>query len=69
MTAAGFTALATVDQNLAYQQNLLDAGVVVVVFMMFMLRSNRRADILPLRPNLRRQLPFARKGELLRLSV
>lgn len=65
MYGAGFDSLLTVDQNLGYQQNLLEAGLIVAVLVA---RSNRRPDLLPLLPELRRRLPFAKPGDLLRVS-
>lgn len=65
MYGAGFDSLLTVDQNLGYQQNLLEAGLIIAVLVA---RSNRRPDLLPLLPELRRRLPFAKPGDLLRVS-
>lgn len=70
MYGAGFDSLLTVDQNLGYQQNLLEAGLIIAVLIIAVLvaRSNRRPDLLPLLPELRRRLPFAKPGDLLRVS-
>jgi hypothetical protein len=62
---AGFEAFVTVDQNLAYQQNLRGLGVGVVVLAA---RTNRLEDLQPLVPSLRETLQRLQPGELTRIS-
>ena len=59
MRASGFAVFVTMDRNLAYQQNVADAGVAVVVLRA---RTNRLRDLLPLLPRLREVLAAARAG-------
>jgi predicted nuclease of predicted toxin-antitoxin system len=47
MQQENFTVLLTTDQNLRYQQNLVQAGVAIVVLVAV---SNKLADLLPLVP-------------------
>jgi hypothetical protein len=63
---AAFEAFVTVDQNLAYQQNLRTLGVGVVVLVA---RTNKLQDLLPLVPSLREVLRRLWPGELIRVSV
>ena len=60
MSQEGFTILLTTDQNLRYQQNLQQAGVVVVVLVA---SSNRLSDLLPLVPDARNVLNTITPGE------
>lgn len=53
MSQEGFTVLLTTDQNLRYQQNLVQAGVAVVVLVA---PSNKLSDLLPLVPDTRNVL-------------
>jgi hypothetical protein len=61
---AGFEAFVTVDQNLAYQQNLRALGMRVLVLVA---RTNKLRDLLPLMPSLRESLGRAQPGELIRI--
>lgn len=63
---AEFEAFVTVDQNLAYQQNLRTLGVGVVILIA---RTNKLQDLLPLVPSLRRALGRLQPGELIRVSA
>ena len=62
MSQEGFTILLTTDQNLRYQQNLQQAGVVVVVLVA---SSNRLPDLLPLVPDARNVLNNITPGEVI----
>ena len=61
MLAEGFTALVTVDRNLAYQQNIPASGIVIIVFRA---ARNRLSDLRPLLPEVRRILASAVPGEV-----
>src|SRR3954462_8877632 len=63
---AEFEAFVTMDQNLAYQQNLRTLGVGVVVLIA---RTNKLQDLLPLVPSLLEVLGRLRPGELIRVSA
>ena len=63
---AGFEAFITVDQNLAYQQNLQAAGLRVVILVA---RTNKLQDLQPLIPSLRAALALLAPGEMIRISV
>jgi hypothetical protein len=63
---AAFEAFVTVDQNLAYQQNLRAIGVGVVVLVA---RTNKLPDLLPLMPALLEALGRLQSGELIRISA
>jgi len=62
---AEFEAFVTVDQNLAYQQNLRSLGVGVVVLVA---RTNKLQDLQPLVPSLRKALGRLKPGELIRIN-
>jgi hypothetical protein len=62
---AGFEAFVTVDQNLAYQQNLRTLGMGIVVLVA---RTNKLQDLQPLVPSLRKVLGQLQPGELIRIS-
>lgn len=62
---SAFEVFVTVDQNLAYQQNLRAAGVAVIVLVA---ASNRLQDLEPLVPALLECLKSVRPGELVRLG-
>jgi hypothetical protein len=55
-----FDVFITVDRNLAFQQNLPQFGIAVIVLQS---RSNRLADLKPLVPLILAVLPAARRGE------
>lgn len=63
---AEFEAFVTVDQNLAYQQNLRTLGVGVVVLVA---RTNKLQHLLPLVPSLRKALARLQPGELVRVGA
>ncbi len=63
---AEFEAFVTVDQNLAYQQNLRTLGVGIVVLVA---RTNKLQHLLPLVPSLQKALARLRPGELIRVSA
>ena len=56
-----FGVFVTVDQNLAFQQNLRQLRIAVIVLQS---ASNRLADLRPLIPKLQALLPVAAKGEI-----
>ena len=60
MAGAGFEVLLTVDQNLRHQQNLVTAGVAVVVMVA---ASNRLADLIPLIPKVKAALYGIQAGD------
>ncbi|MEO5739197.1 MAG: hypothetical protein ABIS29_01200 [Vicinamibacterales bacterium] len=66
MRAAEFTALVTVDRNLAYQQNVAAAGVVVLVMHA---RTNRLPDLLPLAAKVLAALESTVPGEIVRVAA
>ena len=59
MRAEGFTALVTVDRNLAYQQNIPTSGIAVIVLCA---PRNRLRDLRPLLPDVRQVLASAVPG-------
>ena len=65
MREAGFEAFVTVDQNLAYQQNLQAAGIRVVILVA---RTNKIQDLQPLIPHLQEALTRLQPGETMRVS-
>ncbi|MBE9182060.1 hypothetical protein IQ268_26190 [Oculatella sp. LEGE 06141] len=65
MNQEGFTILLTTDQNLRYQQNLKQAGVAVIVFVA---RSNRLSDLVPLIPDVRSVLSTIDPGEVIEVG-
>lgn len=64
MVAEQFQGLITVDQNLAFQQDVSRAGVAVLVLVA---RTNRLEELKPLVPALRSALESIRPGELRRV--
>jgi hypothetical protein len=56
----------TADQSLEYQQNLADSPLSVLVLAA---PSNALEDLLPLVPDLLRQIPAARPGRVVRVGV
>ncbi|KAI9134796.1 DUF5615 family PIN-like protein [Acaryochloris sp. CCMEE 5410] len=65
MRQEGFTVLLTTDQNLRYQQNLVQAGVAVVVLVA---TSNKLSDLLPLVPDTRDALNTITLGEVIEVG-
>ncbi|MEN9566438.1 MAG: hypothetical protein RLZZ69_1634 [Cyanobacteriota bacterium] len=65
MSQEGFTILLTTDQNLRYQQNLLQSGVAVVVLVA---HSNKLSDLLPLIPDARNVLNTITSGEVIEVG-
>ena len=59
LVAASFSIFITVDRNLAFQQNLPQFDIAVIVLQA---RSNRLADLKPLVPRIMVALPTAQKG-------
>ena len=66
MVEAGYATLITVDRNLAYQQNIVAAGISVIVLHA---RSNRTDDLAPLVPALRDALAQIAQGEVVHVGV
>ena len=66
MREAGFTALITVDRNLAFQQNVAASGLSVIVLHA---RSNRVQDLRPLVPAVCDALAQAIPGQVTRVGV
>lgn len=64
--AAGFDAFVTVDQNLAYQQNLRAAGLRIVVLVA---RTNKLRDLQPLIPSVLEALARLGPGEMMRVTA
>ena len=65
MLADGFEVFLTVDQNLKFQQNILASGIAVLVFIA---RSNRLVDLLPLIPNARQALGSIKAGDIVEVQ-
>jgi hypothetical protein len=65
MSAAGFTILLTVDQNLRYEQNLATHGVAVIVMVA---KSNTIEDLTPLIAQVEAALAVILPGEVLEVS-
>jgi PIN like domain len=65
MTADGFEVLLTVDQNIRHQQNLVAAGVAVVVLVAV---TNRLADLLPLVPSALTALAAITSGDVVEIA-
>jgi hypothetical protein len=65
MAADGFEALLTVDQNIRHQQNLVAAGMAVVVLVA---ATNRLADLLPLVPSALVALRSVKPGDVIEVT-
>lgn len=65
MTQEGFTILLTADQNLRHQQNLLQAGVAIIVLVA---SSNRLPDLVPLMPKARSVLTTIAPGKVIEVG-
>ena len=66
MLAQGFEGFLTVDQNLAFQQNVAASGVAVIVVVA---RTNRRKELQPLVPAILDALARAKPGQLVRVGA
>lgn len=66
LAADAFDIFVTVDRNLAFQQNVADLELGVIVLMA---RGNRLVDLLPLVPTLRDALETTTRGQLVRLGA
>jgi hypothetical protein len=66
MVEAGFTHLVTVDRNLRFQQNVAASGVAVVVVHA---RTNRIAELRPLRAQVVEALPRMAPGQVAHVGV
>jgi len=65
MSQEGFTILLTTDQNLRYQQNLVQARVAVVVLIA---PSNKLSDLRPLVPDTRNVLNSITPGKVIEVG-
>jgi len=63
--AAGFDVFQTSDQNIAFQQNLKNSELFVVVLVA---RTNRLEDLLPLIPSVLSALEVCAPGKLVRVG-
>ncbi|HYM06931.1 MAG TPA: DUF5615 family PIN-like protein [Terriglobales bacterium] len=63
--AAGFEVFVTIDRGIEYEQNLVRRDIAVI---MVRAKSSRLADLLPLVPEVLKQLPLAKNGELTRVG-
>ncbi len=61
-----FDVFVTVDRNLAFQQNIPQFTIAVIVLQA---PTNRLKDLRPLLPKLQQILPIAPKGEVSRVSL
>ena len=66
MLAERFEALFTVDQNLAFQQNVLASGIAVVVAIA---RTNRVKELRPLMTQVLDALRMVKAGEVISVGV
>jgi Domain of unknown function (DUF5615) len=64
LAAQNFDVFITVDRNLAFQQNLTDVAIAVIVLEA---RTNRLADLKALVPKLLRSIPSAKPGQVERI--
>jgi predicted nuclease of predicted toxin-antitoxin system len=65
-TAGGFDVFVTADQNLQFQQNLMQSSLRILVLVA---PSNALEDLLPLVPNLLEAVRDSRLGEVRRISL
>jgi hypothetical protein len=65
MTAAGFEVLLTVDQNIAYQQNVAQLPIAIIIMIA---QSNRLESLEPLIPDVLESLKAALPGNLYRVG-
>jgi hypothetical protein len=66
LVEASFDVFITVDRNLAFQQNLPQFGVAVIVLQA---RSNRLADLKPLVPRILVALPIVQNGKAMTITL
>ena len=66
MAADGFEVLVTVDQNIRYQQNLVAAGVAMVVLVA---ATNRLAALLPLVSSALAALAVIKPGDVVEITA
>lgn len=66
LVEASFDVFITVDRNLAFQQNLPQFDIAVIVLQA---RSNRLADLKPLVPKILRTLSIAQKGKATTITL
>ena len=66
MVAGGFVVLLTVDQSLPYQQNLITAGIAVIVMIS---SGNREADLVPLMPQVLVVLDTIQPGDVVEVDA
>lgn len=66
MAADGFEVLLTVDQNIRYQQNLVAAGVAMVVLVA---ATNRLAALLPLVSSALAALAVIKPGDVVEITA
>jgi predicted nuclease of predicted toxin-antitoxin system len=65
LAAKNFDVFITVDRNLAFQQNVIDLVIAVIVLQA---RTNRIADLRALVPRLLRSIQFVRPGRVERIG-
>jgi hypothetical protein len=65
LVSQGFEAFLTVDQNIAYQQNLTVVGVGLVILVA---PTNRLADLVPLLPSVQLALDSIKPGDVVEIS-
>jgi hypothetical protein len=66
LTAQGFEAFVTVDQNLKHQQNLSTVGVAILILNA---QSNRLADLVPLVPSAVQALLSIKAGDVVEITA
>ncbi|HEV8120652.1 MAG TPA: DUF5615 family PIN-like protein [Candidatus Polarisedimenticolia bacterium] len=65
VASSRFDVFLTVDRGVAFQQNVTDLPIAVVLIMA---RSNRLRDLRPLLPEVRQALPRAKAGSVTRVG-
>ena len=66
LAASEFDVLVTTDRNLAFQQNIHQFEISIVVLEA---RSNRLAELQQLVPELLKAVPFLKPGEIRRIGI
>jgi predicted nuclease of predicted toxin-antitoxin system len=66
LAEAEFDVFLTVDQNLKYQQNLASFNIALILLIA---RNNGRKALLPLMPEVRRELESIKPGDLVRIGA
>jgi len=66
LAASEFDVFVTVDRNLAFQQNIVNYNIAVIVLRA---RSNRLADLLPLVPQLLSAIPACVLGRVITIGA